>query len=90
VGGCHHGTRGEAGALGATRRLVKLVHRAAGELDKQKQIQLSQRYQQIMVDLANLFVLLQPIYQIGVRRTIKALPLTTAGGQVEMFGAQPR
>ena len=69
--------------------VVKLVHRAAAEQDKQKQIALWQQYQQIMVDQANLIVLFQPIYQIGVRRSIKAFPLTAAGWQVEMFGAQP-
>jgi peptide/nickel transport system substrate-binding protein len=69
--------------------VVKLVHQAASETDKQKQIALWKQYQQIMVDQANLFVLFQPIYQIGVRRSIKAFPLTAAGWQVEMFGAQP-
>ena len=69
--------------------VVKLVHQAASETDKQKQIALWKQYQQIMVDQANLFVLFQPIYQIGVRRSIKAFPLTAAGWQVEMFGAEP-
>lgn len=69
--------------------VVKLVHRAAGEPDKQKQIELWVQYQKIMVDQANLFVLFQPIYQIGVRRSIKAFPLTAAGWQLEMYGVQP-
>ena len=69
--------------------VVKLVHRAASEPDKQKQIDLWRQYQQIMVDQANLFILFQPIYQIGVRRSIKTFPLTAAGWQLEMFGAQP-
>lgn len=69
--------------------VVKLVHRAAAEPDKQKQIALWREYQQIMVDQANLLILFQPIYQIGVRRSVKAFPLTAAGWQVEMFGAQP-
>lgn len=69
--------------------VVKLVHRAAAEPDKQKQIALWKQYQQIMVDQANLIVLFQPIYQIGVRRSIKTFPLTAAGWQVEMFGVQP-
>ncbi len=69
--------------------VVKLVHRAAAESDKQKQIEMWKEYQQIMVDQANLIVLFQPIYQIGVRRSIKAFPLTAAGWQVEMFGTQP-
>jgi len=69
--------------------VVKLVHRAAAEPDKQKQIELWRQYQQIMVDEANLFILFQPIYQIGVRRSIKTFPLTAAGWQLDMFGAQP-
>jgi peptide/nickel transport system substrate-binding protein len=69
--------------------VVKLVHRTAAEPDKQKQIALWRQCQQIMVDQANLCVLFQPIYQIGVRRSIKAFPLSAAGWQVEMFGAQP-
>jgi peptide/nickel transport system substrate-binding protein len=69
--------------------VVKLVHRAAAEPDKQKQIELWQQYQRIMVDQANLFILFQPIYQIGVRRSVKAFPLTAAGWQVEMYGAEP-
>jgi peptide/nickel transport system substrate-binding protein len=64
--------------------VVKLVHRAAGEPDKEKQIALWVQYQKIMVDQANLFVLFQPIYQIGERRSIKAFPLTTAGWQHDM------
>lgn len=69
--------------------VVKLVHRAAAETDKQKQIALWKQYQQIMVDQANLFVLFQPIYQIGVRRAVKSFPLTAAGWQLEMFGVRP-
>jgi peptide/nickel transport system substrate-binding protein len=34
-------------------------------------------------------VLFQPIYQIGVRRSIKVFPLTAAGWQLEMFSVQP-
>lgn len=69
--------------------VVKLVHAAAAEQDKQKQVAMWKQYQQIMVDQANLIVLFQPIYQIGVRRSIKTFPLTAAGWQVDMFGVQP-
>ena len=68
--------------------VVKLVHRAAAEPDKQKQIELWVQYQKIIVDQANLFVLFQPIYQIGVRRSIKTFPLTAAGWQLDMYGVQ--
>ncbi|HTI83419.1 MAG TPA: ABC transporter substrate-binding protein [Acetobacteraceae bacterium] len=69
--------------------VVKLVHRAAAETDKQKQIEMWKEYQRIMVDQANLIMLFQPIYQIGIRRTVKTLPLTAAGWQVDMYGVTP-
>ena len=69
--------------------VVKLMHRAVGEPDKEKQIALWVQYQKIMVEQANLFVLLQPIYQIGVRRSIKTFALTAAGWQLDMYGVQP-
>ena len=68
--------------------VVKLVHRAAAEPDKQKQIELCVQYRKIMIGQANLFVLFQPIYQIGVRRSIKTFPLTAAGWQLDMYGVQ--
>lgn len=69
--------------------VVKLVHQAAAEQDRQKQIDLWIKYQKIMVDQANLILLFQPIYKIGVRKSIKAFPLTAAGWQVDMFGVKP-
>jgi peptide/nickel transport system substrate-binding protein len=68
--------------------VVKLVHRAAAEPDKQKQIELWVQYRKIMVGHANLFVLFHPIYRIGVRRSIKTFPLTAAGWQLDMYGVQ--
>lgn len=69
--------------------VVKLVHRAAAETDKQKQVEMWKEYQRIMVDQANLILLFQPIYQIAIRRTIKTFPLTAAGWQVDMYGVTP-
>jgi peptide/nickel transport system substrate-binding protein len=69
--------------------VVKLVHHAAAETDKQKQIEMWKEYQRIMVDQANLILLFQPIYQIAIRRTIKTFPLTAAGWQVDMYGVAP-
>ena len=37
------------------------------------------RYQVAMVDEADLIILFQPIYQVGVRKSIKDFPLTAAG-----------
>ncbi len=69
--------------------LVKLVHQAAEEQDKEKQIQLWRQYQQAMVDEAHIFVLFQPIYQIGIRKSIKEIGLTAAGWQVDMYDVKP-
>ena len=69
--------------------LVHLVHHAAAETDPKRQAQLWIAYQKAMLEEANLFVLFQPVYQFAVRDTVKALPLTAAGPQIELSGAQP-
>jgi peptide/nickel transport system substrate-binding protein len=69
--------------------LVKLVHDAAAETDKAKQIELWRAYQQAMIDEAHIFVLFQPIYQIGIRKAIKQIGLTAAGWQVDMYDVRP-
>ena len=48
------------------------------------------KWQEKMVDQANLIVLFQPIYQIVVRDEVAALPLTAAGWVVELDGAKPK
>lgn len=69
--------------------LVKLVDEAAIETDQKKQEALYLKYQEAMVEEANLLVLFQPIYKIGVRRTIKELPLTAAGWQLDIRDVKP-
>lgn len=69
--------------------LVKLVDQAVVEPDQKKQVELWRQYQVAMVDEANLIVVLQPIYQVGVRRTIKEFPLTAAGWQLDVGGVRP-
>lgn len=69
--------------------LVKLVDQAATEPDQAKQAELWRQYQVAMVDEANLIVLFQPIYQVGVRKTIKDMPLTAAGWQADLRGVRP-
>ncbi|MDQ2804685.1 MAG: ABC transporter substrate-binding protein [Pseudomonadota bacterium] len=64
--------------------LVALVHKAAEETDAQKQAQLYIDYQKAMVQQASLQILFQPIYQVAVRDTVKTLPLTAAGWEVDM------
>ena len=41
------------------------------------------------MDEANLVVLFQPSYQVGVRRSIKEFPLTAAGWQADLRGVKP-
>ncbi len=69
--------------------LVKLVDAAAVETDQKKAEQLYIEYGKRMVDVANLIVLFQPIYQVGVRKSIKDFPLTAAGWQLEVGGVKP-
>jgi peptide/nickel transport system substrate-binding protein len=67
----------------------KLVDDAAAERDLTKAADLYKKYQQIMVDQANHFVLMQPIYQIGVRKSVQGLQLTAAGWMAELGNAKP-
>lgn len=69
--------------------LIKLVDEAASEPDMKKQEALYLKYQEAMVDEANLIVLFQPIYRIGVRKTLKELPLTAAGWQLDIRDVKP-
>lgn len=69
--------------------LVKLVDQAASEPDQKQQAALWRQYQVAMVDEANLIVLFQPIYQVGVRTGIKEFPLTAAGWQADLRDAKP-
>jgi peptide/nickel transport system substrate-binding protein len=67
----------------------KLVADAAAERDLQKSAALYKQYQQVMVDQANHFVMIQPIYQIGVRRSVQGLKLTAAGWMAELGAVKP-
>src|SRR4051794_25351539 len=67
--------------------LVQLVNQAAAEQDPAKQTQLWIEYQKRMVDLANLILLFQPIYQVAVSNTVKAFPLTAAGWMADLTDA---
>ncbi|MBL8697752.1 MAG: ABC transporter substrate-binding protein [Alphaproteobacteria bacterium] len=69
--------------------LRDLVKAAGAEQDQAKQIQLYKQYQQALVDNANYIILLQPIYRIAVRNTIKNFNVTAAGWYVEMERIEP-
>ena len=42
-----------------------------------------------MVDAANLFVLIQPIFQVAVRKSVTGFKPTAAGWMAELGGAKP-
>ncbi len=67
----------------------KLVADAAAERDLAKSAALYKKYQEVMIDQANHMVLIQPIYQIGVRKSVEGLRLTAAGWMAELGGAKP-
>src|SRR4029453_4144927 len=67
----------------------KLVAEAGAERDLAKGAALYKKYQEAMVDAAHHFVLIQPIYQVAVRKSVSGLKLTAAGWMAELGGAKP-
>ena len=67
----------------------QLVHDAAAERDLAKSAALWREYQKQMVEFAHLFVLVQPIYQVAVRKNVAGLKLTAAGWMAEFDTAKP-
>jgi peptide/nickel transport system substrate-binding protein len=63
--------------------MTDLVKRASEEQDLAKAADLWIEWQRQVVDQAHHFILFQPIYQIAVRNSIKAFPLTAAGWQLD-------
>jgi peptide/nickel transport system substrate-binding protein len=69
--------------------LKDLVAKAAGEPDQQKQAALWRQYQEAMVDVAHHVILIQPIYQVAVRKTVSDFQLTGAGWTADLGAAKP-
>jgi peptide/nickel transport system substrate-binding protein len=69
--------------------LVKLVDEASAERDLAKAAVLWKKYQMGMVDAAHLFVLIQPIFQVAVRKSVTGFKPTAAGWMAELGGAKP-
>jgi peptide/nickel transport system substrate-binding protein len=67
----------------------KLVADAAAERDLAKAAELYRQYQVAMVDAAHHFVMIQPIYQVAVRKSVAGMQLTAAGWMAELGGAKP-
>ena len=69
--------------------MTDLVKRASEEQDLEKAAGLWVEWQRGVVDVAHHFILFQPTYQIAVRNTVGAFPLTAAGWQLEMGKVRP-
>ncbi len=67
----------------------QLVHDAGAERDLAKAAVLWRKYQEQMVGFAHLFVLIQPIYQVGIRKSVAGLNVTAAGWLAEFNAAKP-
>ena len=69
--------------------MVKLVADAGAERDLVKAAALYKKYQEGMIDAAHHFVLVQPIYQVAVRKSVSGLNLTAAGWMADLSTAKP-
>ena len=69
--------------------MVKIVNDASAERDLAKAAVLWRKYQEGMVDAANLFVLIQPTYQIAVRKSVAGFKPTAAGWMAELGATKP-
>lgn len=67
-----------------------LCFQAYVETDAKKRVDMWIQWQKLMVDQANHFILFQPAYQIAVRNTIGAFPLTAAGWMLDLHGVKPK
>ncbi len=89
-------------AAAVVQRVAKRVHwtvpketydlafKAYVEPDAKKRADMWVEWQKVMVDQANHFILFQPVYQIAVRQSIGAFPLTAAGWMLDLNGVKPK
>ena len=73
-------------STGGTR---KALADAGAERDLAKAAVLYKEYQKRMVDFAHHFVLVQPVYQVAVRKSVGGLNLTAAGWMADLAAAKP-
>lgn len=62
---------------------------AAAERNAARQAALYQDFQSLLIDQANLLVLLQPVYRVGYRKRVKDFRITGAGWMAELGAARP-
>ena len=72
-----------------TDEMKKLVDDASAERDLARAAVMWRKYQEGMVDAANLFVLIQPTYQIAVRKSVAGFKPTAAGWMAELGATKP-
>ena len=89
-------------AAAVVQRVAKRVHwdvpkdvydlafQAYVEQDAKKRADMWVNWQKVLVDQANHFILFQPVYQIAVRQTIGAFPLTAAGWMLDVKDVKPK
>ena len=89
-------------AAAVVQRVAKRVHwtvpketydlafKAYVEPDAKKRADMWVEWQKVLVDQANHFILFQPVYQIAVRQSIGAFPLTAAGWMLDLNGVKPK
>jgi len=89
-------------AAAVVQRVAKRVHwdvpkdvydlafQAYVEQDAKKRAEMWVNWQKVLVDQANHFILFQPVYQIAVRQTIGAFPLTAAGWMLDVKDVKPK
>ena len=70
--------------------VYELAFQAYVEQDAKKRAEMWVNWQKVLVDQANHFILFQPIYQIAVRQTIGAFPLTAAGWMLDVKDVKPK
>jgi peptide/nickel transport system substrate-binding protein len=73
-----------------SKEVYDLPFQAYVETDAKKRVDMWIEWQKLVVDQANHFILFQPSYQIAVRNTIGAFPLTAAGWMLDLHGVKPK
>lgn len=64
--------------------MTALVKKASETADNTAAAELWVEWQKQVLDQANHFILFQPNYEIGLRKSVKTFPLTAAGWQLEL------
>jgi len=69
--------------------LTNLVAQAGGASTSEEANKLYRKYMEALIDNANYVIILQPIYRVATRTSIKGWRLTAAGWQVDLYDVKP-